>query len=77
MKLSKEGTALLKQIEVLALQPYDDQLGLKSAPIKNWVKGATIGYGYLIPQNEWDKYKNGITEAEADFLFNKKISKYE
>ena len=77
MKLSKEGAALLKQIEVLALQPYDDQLSLKSAPIKNWVKGATIGYGYLIPQNEWDKYKNGITEAEADSLFNKKIAKYE
>ena len=77
MKLSKEGTALLKKIEVLALQPYDDQLSLKSAPIKNWVHGATIGYGYLIPQDEWDKYKNGITEAEADALFDKKISKYE
>lgn len=77
MKLSKEGAALVKQIEVLALLPYDDQYGLKSAPIKNWVKGATIGYGYLITQDEWDKYKNGITEAEADSLFNKKISKYE
>lgn len=77
MKLSSKGSDLLKAIEVLALQPYDDQKGLKSAPIKNWVKGATIGFGYLIPKEEWDLYKNGINKAQADMLFDKKISKYE
>lgn len=77
MKISDKGAKLLKEIEVLALQPYDDQLSLKSAPIKNWCRGATIGYGYLIPKDEWDKYKNGITEAEADSLFAQKISKFE
>ena len=44
MNLSQKATDLLKSIEVLALQPYDDQIGLKSAPIKQWCKGATIGY---------------------------------
>lgn len=77
MKISDKGAKLLKEIEVLALQPYDDQEGLKSAPIKDWCRGATIGYGFLIPKDEWDKYKNGITEAEADWLFAQKISKFE
>lgn len=77
MKISDKGVKLLKEIEVLALQPYNDQEGLKSAPIKSWCKGATVGYGYLIPKDEWNKYKNGITEAEANTLFAQKISKFE
>lgn len=77
MNISDKGAKLLKDIEVLALQPYDDQKGLKSAPIKSWCKGATIGYGFLIPKDEWDKYKNGVTETEADSLFAQKISKFE
>lgn len=76
MKFSEKGENLLKEIEVLSLQPYDDQKGLKSAPIKNWIKGATIGYGYLISQSEWDKYKNGISKEKADELFEQKIQKY-
>lgn len=76
-KISKQCEDLLKEIEVLALQPYDDQVGVKSTPIKQWCKGATIGYGYLIPQNEWDKYKDGITKEQADALFENKIGKYE
>ena len=77
MKISKQCEKLLKDIEVLSLQPYDDAVGIKSAPIKQYCKGTTIGYGYLIPQNEWDKYKNGITEQQANGLFENKIGKYE
>ncbi|ORX92057.1 putative phage lysozyme [Basidiobolus meristosporus CBS 931.73] len=69
MQFSSKGENLLKAIEVLSLQPYDDQKGLSSAPIKSWVAGATIGYGHLIPSSQWSKYKNGITKAEADALF--------
>lgn len=76
MKFSAKGEDLLKEIEVLSLQPYNDQLGIKSAPIKAWVKGATIGYGYLIPQSEWNLYKNGITKSQADTLYEKKIQPY-
>ena len=67
-KISDQAAELIKAIEVLALQPYDDQTG---KPIKAWCKGATIGYGHLIGQNEWDLYKNGISKAYADALFRK------
>jgi len=76
MNLSEKGENLLKSIEVLSTQPYDDQKGIKSAPIKSWVKGATIGYGYLISQAEWDKYKNGITVEQANALYDAKIKPY-
>ena len=70
-KLSKEAVALLKEIEVLSLQPYDDSKGIKSAPTKAWTPESTIGYGHLILKNEWDKYKNGITKEQAEALFLK------
>lgn len=76
MQLSKKGEDLLKSIEALALQPYDDQIGIKSAPIKSWVKGATIGYGKLILKEEWNKYKNGINKSEADRLFEVTINPF-
>ena len=70
-KLSKEAVALLKEIEVLSLQPYDDSKGIKSAPTKSWSPESTIGYGHLILQNEWNQYKNGITKEQAEALFLK------
>ena len=70
-KLSKEAVALLKEIEVLSLQPYDDSKGIKSAPTKSWSPESTIGYGHLILQNEWNQYKNGITKEQAETLFLK------
>lgn len=76
MQLSTKAENLLKEIEQLSLQPYDDAKGLKSAPIKSYVIGATIGYGYLISKGEWDKYKGGITKEQADQLFNKTIQEY-
>lgn len=77
MKISQKCEELLKGIEVLALQPYDDQVGIKSAPIKEWCKGATVGYGYLVSKEEWTKYKDGITKQQADELFRNKIGRYE
>jgi GH24 family phage-related lysozyme (muramidase) len=64
--LAPEGLTLLMAYERQRLQTYDDQTG---KDISSWVKGATIGYGHLIARTEWDIYKNGITEAQADTLF--------
>ncbi|EJW1430094.1 lysozyme, partial [Campylobacter jejuni] len=47
--LSNDGQNLLKNIEKLRLKPYNDQNGKE---ITSYVKGATIGYGHLIGQNE-------------------------
>ena len=66
LTLGQNGLELLKAFETLRLQTYDDQTG---KDISSWVGGATIGYGHLIALNEWDIYKNGITEAQAETLF--------
>jgi GH24 family phage-related lysozyme (muramidase) len=66
LTLGQKGVELLKDYETLRLQTYDDQT---SKDISSWVEGATIGYGHLIARNEWDIYKNGISEAQADMLF--------
>lgn len=68
--MSTKAITLLKGIEKLALESYDDQTGKK---IDKWVKGATIGYGHLIHKSDWEKYKAGISKAEADSLFKKDI----
>jgi GH24 family phage-related lysozyme (muramidase) len=64
--MSDKGIDLLKSIETLAVKPYDDQTGKR---IDHWVKGATIGYGHLILQQQWERYKDGISEQEASALF--------
>lgn len=69
MTLSAEGEAWLKEVEKLALQPYDDQKGITGEPITEWVEGATIGYGHLILEYQWEIYRDGITKDEADALF--------
>lgn len=71
--LSAKGEALLKSIEELRLQPYDDQTG---KTITSWVKGATIGYGHLISKSEWSIYENGITAAQADALFTADLAPF-
>lgn len=69
-QMSDIGIELLMSIESFKGTPYDDQNG---DAISNWVKGATIGYGHLISQDEWnrcgDNYKNGITKEQAKALF--------
>src|SRR5690606_12199015 len=73
MSLSEKGLNWLKYVERLALMPYDDQTGKQ---ISSWVKGATIGYGHLISQNEWVKYRNGITDVEAEALLRKDLERF-
>ncbi|HEV3018769.1 MAG TPA: lysozyme [Burkholderiaceae bacterium] len=63
--LSDDGTHLLKTVESLHLQPYDDQTGRVT---DTWVPGATIGYGHLITQNQWETYENGFEQDDADAL---------
>lgn len=64
--LGPDGEALLKAVETLRLKPYDDQT---TRDISAWVAGATIGYGHLIAAKDWDTYKDGITQAQAEALF--------
>ena len=64
--MGQKGLDLLQAVETLRLQTYDDQTG---KDISSWVEGATIGYGHLIARDEWDIYRNGITEAQAETLF--------
>lgn len=70
MSFSSKGLNWLKGIEKLALTPYDDQTGKK---IHSWCKGATIGYGHLISQFEWNRFANGISEEEAEELLIKDL----
>lgn len=75
LKLSEKGQELLKNIETLRVKPYDDQTG---NTISNYVKGATIGYGHLISTvEEFNQYKDGITEIEADELFKEDLAPFE
>lgn len=73
MQMSQQGITLLQSIETLALQPYDDQTG---QPIHNWVKGATIGYGHLIAQCDWSRYKDGITQPMAEDLCQQDLAPF-
>lgn len=63
---SEQALDLLKSIERTSLTPYDDQTGEE---IDEWCKGATIGTGHLIRQGEWSKYRDGITEEQAEELY--------
>jgi len=76
MILSDAGRKLLRGVEALSLTPYDDQSRSK-AHITAWVKGATIGYGHLISRAEWDTYRNGISEAGANALFDRDLAPFE
>lgn len=73
LALSTAGSNLLKTVEQLRLQPYDDQTG---ADISAWTAGATIGYGHLISKSEWSLYENAIAQADADALFDKDIAPF-
>ena len=72
--MSPEGCRLLQSVEELRLLPYDDQTG---KTITEWLEGATIGYGYLIPEDEWDIYKDGIAREMAETLFLKTLKPFE
>ena len=65
MKLSEKGIKLLSKWEGCKLRPYDDQTGLR---LNNWNPNATIGIGHLIHEPEWEKYRDGISQAYAEKL---------
>ena len=73
LSLSQKGIDWLQEVETKRLQTYDDQTG---DDISSWVKGATIGYGHLIAQDEWDLYKDGITDAQAGALFAEDLAPF-
>jgi len=73
-KLSKRGINLLVSIETLQVYPYDDQTGKR---IYEWVPGATIGVGKLLSKQEFEIYKDGITEEQAYSLFYKDLAPFE
>ena len=74
LTMSPDGLALLKGVEQRRLKPYDDQTGDET---DTWVKGATIGFGHLILSAEWSTYQAGISEAEADTLFEADLEPYQ
>lgn len=73
MTFSTKGIDFLASVEALATKPYDDQTG---KDITNWVKGATIGYGHLISQDEWNDYKDGVSRQQALSLFREDLTDY-
>lgn len=75
-RLSKKGRDLLKSVEELRTEPYDDQ-NPDEKLTKYIPDRTTIGYGYLIPKDEWEQYKDGISAEKATELFNNKIKPYE
>lgn len=72
--LSIQGVAWLKQVEGLRLQPYDDQTG---KPTSCWVRGATVGYGHLISQPEWEQLGCGLSQQAADDLLGRDLAPFE
>lgn len=77
LSLSQQGIASLMAFESFRGMPYDDQTG---NAISQWVTGATIGYGHLISQDEWNRssndYKNGITEDQGKALLLKDLAPF-
>lgn len=73
LTFSSRAITYIKALESLSLQPYDDQTGQE---ISDWVTGATIGYGHLISQSDWNKYKNGISDTQAETLLNLDLSPF-
>jgi len=73
MTFSAQGVDMLKRAESLHLTPYDDQTG---GDTDHYVLGATIGYGHLISSGEWSTYAKGITQTQADALFNSDLQPF-
>lgn len=73
MEFSQKGKDLLKECEGEALFPYDDQTG---KPTKVWCKGATISVGYLISEQEWPLYKDGISQQQSEVLYSKTLVRF-
>lgn len=72
--LSQAGLAWLQKAEGLRLSPYDDQTG---KPCRQWVAGATIGYGHLISREQWPQYCHGISQGQAGQLLQQDLRPFE
>jgi type VI secretion system secreted protein VgrG len=70
MKISDNGIDKLIEWEGCRLYAYDDRTAVR---VRHWIPQATIGVGHLIPENEWHKFKDGITLAYAIKLFIKDV----
>lgn len=73
-KMSVSGLELLSELEGSRKKPYDDQTG---KTITQWCRGATIGIGHLISKDEWDKFKNGISESDIIVLLAEDVIDFE
>ena len=77
--LSNNGSKFLKGYEQLRLKVYDDATGKDT---NKPVSGATIGWGHLlskdkkIREQEFEKYKNGITEEQAEQIFQNDLKNH-
>lgn len=74
LHISAPGIALLKTLEGLRLKPYDDKTG---QPVTEYCQGATIGYGHLIAEKRWPRFKAGISKADAAALLVKDLKTVE
>lgn len=74
MKVSAMGMRMIINYEGMRNSTYDDRTG---KPIFTWNKFATIGIGHLIQEDEWDEYKNGISDKECMLLFCDDLTLYE
>jgi GH24 family phage-related lysozyme (muramidase) len=63
MEINQNGIDLIKKFEGLSLKPYKDAAQL-------W----TIGYGHLIKGGEYEKFKDGITQQEAEELLKEDMA---
>lgn len=73
-RISSQGLAWLKAVERLSTAPYDDQTG---RPVQTWVPGATIGYGHLIPEADWPRFRDGIDAEAAESLLAADLGPFE
>lgn len=65
--VSEKGREFIRGYHPLLLRPCDGEAG---NPLKQWQKGATIGYGHAIVEQEWAQFENGISEDKAKELFD-------
>jgi len=73
LRLSAKGSQFIRDYEHVRLKPYDDQTG---KPITKWKEGATIGYGHKFPGEDWPKFKDGISQEQANRMFDKDIARF-
>ncbi len=66
MHLSPEGYSLLEKLEGFSPNLY----ALKDG-------GLTIGFGFFVPYGEGNKWRKGLTWAEADSIMRIKVPQYE